>query len=82
MGTSVLNILMNVTVLMLLCSTLKVQAAGFSISMVPFHQTTWHHNFKLKISDGYRLLFTGTILNENMDVMFLFPKFTYFHLEL
>jgi hypothetical protein len=40
------------------------------------------YNFKLKISDDYSLLFTGTILNENMDVMFLFPKFTYFHLEL
>jgi hypothetical protein len=98
MGTNILNILMNVTVVMLLCSTLKVEAAGVSISMVPFHQTTWHHiqeehtlimklyfiskNFKLKISDGYRLLCTDTILNEKLDIMFGFPKFTFFQLEL
>ena len=43
MGTNVLNILMNVTVFILLCSTLKVEAAGFSVSVEPFHQTTWHH---------------------------------------
>ena len=98
MGTNVLNILMNVTVFLLLCSTIKVEAGGFSVSMVPFQQTTWHHipeehtlimkfhfisnDFKLKISDGYRLLFTDTILSENMDVMFMFPKFTFFRLEL
>jgi len=79
MGTNILNVPMNVTVLLLLYSTLKVEAAGFSVSMVPFNQTTWHHipeehtlimkfyfisnNFKLKISDGYRLLFTDTVLN-------------------
>jgi hypothetical protein len=79
MGTNILNVPMNVTVFMLLYSTLKVEAAGFSVSIVLFNQTTWHHipeerilivkfyfisnNFKLKISDGYRLLFTDTILN-------------------
>jgi hypothetical protein len=40
------------------------------------------NDFKLKIRDDYRLLFTDTILNENMNVMFMFPKFTFFHLEL
>jgi len=97
MGTNILNILMNV-ILMPLCCTLKVEASLFFVSLVPFHQTTWHHipeehtlimkfclivtilNFK--ISDSYRLLFTDTILNANMDVMFTFLQFTFFQHEL
>jgi hypothetical protein len=43
MGTNILTILMNVIFLMLPYSTIKVEAAGFSKSLVPFHQTTWHH---------------------------------------